>query len=118
VAGPLIQYLFATVPGNPSRVQSFSSIDNDINDVVMERQSGPPWDEMRYLVVTPDQRTDAAVRETLESLGIDADEIFTERIPESFQDADPGHVHPNGQEPGVGPLGLGEDAVDFVTLLR
>ena len=108
----------ATVPGTPSRVQSFASIDNNINNVVMEKKSGPPWDEMRYFVITPDQRTDAAVREALESLGVDENEIFTEGIPETFQDADPDHVYPYGQNPVVGPLGLGEDAVDFTTAVR
>ena len=41
--------------------RSFSSIDNNINNVGMEKKSGPPWDEMRYFVITPDQRTDEAV---------------------------------------------------------
>ena len=108
----------ATVPGTPGRVQSFASIDNNINNVVMEKKSGPPWDEMRYFVITPDQRTDAAVRQALVSLGVDEDEIFTEGIPETFQDADPDHVYPYGQNPVVGPLGLGEDAVDFTTAVR
>jgi len=97
-------------------VQSFSSIDNNINNVVMEKKSGPPWDEMRYFVITPDQRTDAAVRQALRSLGVDEDEIFTEGIPETFQD--PHNDYPYGQDPVVGPLGLGEDAVDFTTAIR
>jgi hypothetical protein len=114
-AGPLIQYLFATVPpanlaADPpfygDRVQSISSLDNNINNVVMEKQSGPPWDKMRYFVITPDQLTDQAVREALESLGVDEGEIFTEGIPPNFEDA------------SVGPLGLREDAVDFFTNFR
>jgi len=108
----------ATVPVGPARVQSFSSIDNNINNVVMEKKSGLPWDEMRYFVITPDQLTDAAVREALQSLGVDEDAIFTERIPETFQVADPDHVFPFGQNPVVGPLGLGEDAADFTTAVR
>jgi hypothetical protein len=107
-----------TVPGTPGRVQSFSSIDNNINNVVMEKQSGPPWDQMRYFVITPDQRTDEAVREALESLGVDDDEIFTEGIPETFQDPDSVPDYPYGQNPFNGPLGLGEDAVDFTTAVR
>jgi hypothetical protein len=106
VAGPLIQYLFTTVPRNQARVESFSSVDNNINNVVMEKQSGPPWDEIRYFVITPDQSMDEAVRDALYNLGVDETEIFTEGIPESFE-GDP-----------VGPLGLDEKAVDFVTLLR
>jgi len=114
-AGPLIQYLFATVPPvnfatDPpvygDRVQSISSLDNNINNVVMEKLSGPPWDQMRYFVITPDQVTDGAVRDVLGSLGVDEGEIFTEGIPPNFEDAP------------VGPLGLGEDAVDFFTNIR
>jgi len=126
-AGSLIQYLFATVPPvdfatDPpvygDRVQSVSSLDNNINNVVMEKQSGPPWDQMRYFVITPDQVTDQAVRDALVSLGVDEGEIFTERIPETFQDPDHFPPYPYGQNPVVGPLGLGKDAVDFFTNIR
>jgi len=113
-------HCYTVPPGTPGRVQSFSSIDNNINNVVMEKQSGAPWDRMRYFVITPDQRTDAAVREALGSLGVDKDEIFTEGIPETFQEIfeNPDDDYPYGQNPVVGPLGLGEDAVDFMTGLR
>ena len=125
-AGPLIQYLFDTVPVSDSvpdlldrnlyRVQSFSSIDNIINNVVMENQSGPAWNQVRYFVITPDRHTDAAVRQVLVSLGVDEGKIFTERIPNAFfQDPDP---YPFGQNPFVGPLGLAREAVDFITLFR
>lgn len=133
IAGELIQYLFATFPvsdtiPDPSekdqyRVQSFSSIDNNINNVVMEEESDePPWNEIRYFVITPDQLTDSAVRDVLESLGVDQDEIFTEGIPQAFQgdvffddNLDPVDVD---QDPFVGPLGLGKESVDFWTALR
>ena len=105
-AGPLIQYLLAQVPGNPDLVQSFSSVDNNINNVVMEKASGTPWGQIRYWVITPDQRTDEAVRAVLKDLGVDESEIFTEGIPETFQGAP------------VGPLGLDAQAVDFLTMLR
>jgi hypothetical protein len=82
----------------------------------MQKKSGPPWDEMRYFVITPDQHTDAAVRAALMSLGVDEDEIFTEGIPETF--LDPHNEYTYGQNPVVGPLGLGEDAVDFTTAIR
>jgi hypothetical protein len=131
IAGELIQYLFATFPpvnfatAPPvygDRVQSFSSIDNNINNVVMEEQSGAPWNQIRYFVITPDQHTDGAVRDVLESLGVDQDEIFTERIPQAFQgdvffddNLDPVDVD---QDPFVGPLGLDKEAVDFFTAIR
>jgi len=114
-AGSLIQYLFATVPGNQSRVQSFSSVDNNINNVMMQNQSGSPWNQIRYFVITPDQTTDSAIRGLLYGLGVDQSAVFTEGIPPRFA-ADktllglPGAV--------VGPVGLDDKAVDFVTLLR
>jgi len=107
-----------TLPDAEGRVLSFSSIDNNINNVVMTRQSGAPWDEIRYFVITPDRRTDGAVREALLGLGVEADEIFTEELPESFGDSDPEYVYPYGQSPEVGPLGLGQDAADFTTAIR
>ena len=131
IAGELIQYLFATVPPanfatTPpvygDRVQSFSSIDNNINNVVMEAESGAPWNQIRYFVITPDQETEGAVRGVLESLGVDGKEIYTEKIPPTFQgdvffddNLDPIDVD---QDPIVGPIGLDKDAVDFITLIR
>jgi hypothetical protein len=122
VAGALIQYLFATVPpldtvpdGSPVRVQSFSSINNNINNVVMAEASGPPWDQIRYFVITPDQLTDEAVREVLGKLGVDDTEVFTGKIPPSFE----GDVFdPDDQVTELPPLGLGKDNIDFFTALR
>lgn len=122
IAGPLTQYLFATVPplatvpeGDPVRVQSFSSVHNNINNVTMEKASGPPWDEIRYFVITPDQLTDQAVRNVLGGLGVADDEVFTGKIPPSFQ----GDVFPLDQQvTELPPLGLGKDNVDFWTALR
>jgi hypothetical protein len=131
LAGKMTQYFFATFPPvdfatDPpvygGRVQSFSSIDNNINNVVMENACDdppcPPWDEIRYFVITPDRLTDEAVRTVLGSLGVDEGEIFTEGIPETFQDPDHSPPYPYGQNPDVGPLGLGKDAVDFLTGFR
>lgn len=114
-ARPLIQYLFATVPGNQSRVQSFSSIDNNINNVVMQNQSGSLWDQTRYFVITPDKATDSAVRAALDSLRVDASTIFIEGIPPRFA-ADTASLGLPGAV--VGPLGLDDKSVDFLTLLR
>jgi hypothetical protein len=127
IAGEMTQYFFATFPpanyatDHPvygDRVQSFSSIDNNINNVVMEEQSGSPWDEFRYFVITPDQLTDEAVRTVLGSLGVDQGEIFTEGIPQTFEDLNHVPPYPYGQNRDVGPLGLDEGAVDFLTGLR
>jgi len=85
---------------------------------MMEQQSDPPWDQIRYFVITPDQLTDEAVRDALVGLGADESEIFTEAIPETFQDPDHDPSFLFGQNPVVGPLGLDQDAVDFTTAVR
>jgi len=105
-----------TLPDTEGRVLSFSSINNNINNVVMKKLSGDPWDEIRYFVITPDGRTDRAIREALQALGVDEEEIFTEEIPETFGDSDKDYKYPQNTE--VGPLGLGQDAVDFTTAIR
>lgn len=129
-ANEMTQYFFTTFPpfsnsthcftrpDAEGRVISFSSINNNINNVVMRKQSGDPWGEIRYFVITPDRRTDGAVRAALRGLGVDEGEIFTEEIPESFQDPDYEPGFPFGQSPVVGPLGLDQDAVDFTTAIR
>jgi len=130
MANEMTQYFFTTfpplsnkthcltLPDAEGRLLSFSSIDNNINNVVMSKQSGAPWDEIRYFVITPDRLTDGAVREVLLGLGVDTDEIFTEELPESFEDTDPEYLYPYGQSPEVGPIGLDQDAVDFTTAIR
>ena len=81
----------------------------------MEKTSGPPWDELRYFVITPDQLTDQAIRDVLGSLGVNGDEVFTGKIPPSFQ----GDVFDEDEQvPELPPLGLGKDNVDFWTALR
>ncbi|WP_136708993.1 hypothetical protein [Agromyces sp. H66] len=100
---PMVGYLFSTLPRNPERVQSFSSVGNSINNVVMDGdQSGASFGELRYFVMTPDQAMEEKVRAALGSLGVPQDAVFTERIPSSF-DGTP-----------LGPLGLDEEALDFM----
>ena len=129
-AKAMTQYFFTTFPPSTSvthcftlpdadgRLLSLSSINNNINNVVMRKQSGDPWDKIRYFVITPDQLTDRVVRDALQGLGVDEGEIFTEDVPESFQDSDYDPDFPFGQSPAVGPLGLDQDAVDFTTAIR
>jgi hypothetical protein len=100
---PMVGYLFSTLPRNPDRVQSFSSVSNSINNVVMDGdQSGASFGELRYFVMTPDQAMDEKVRAALERLGVTEEDVFTEPIPSSF-DGRP-----------LGPLGLDEEALDFM----
>jgi len=136
LANEMTQYFFATVPpiadispadttaycdaepDSLSRVLVFSSIGNNINNVVMEQKSDAPWNQIRYFVITPDRLMDEEVRTALENLGVDDSEIFTEEIPDTFQDPDHDPPYPFGQNPVIGPLGLGEEAVDFTTAVR
>lgn len=95
-----IDYLFNTVPRDPSRILSFSTLSNNINNVVIQRQSGAAFGQTRYFVITPDRGMDRAVRRSLGRLGVRMQDVFTEPIP-------PSH-----------PLGLDRKADDFVTLIR
>jgi hypothetical protein len=100
-APSLVGFLFNTVPGNPSRIESFSSLSNNINNVVIQRQSGAAFGQTRYFIITPDRAMDRTVRSSLGLLGVPTEDMFTEPIP-----------------PGIGPLGLDAKANDFVTLIR
>ena len=106
VAGVLADYLFGTVPGNPSRVLSFSSLSNNINNVVIERQSGTAFGQTRYFIITPDRAMDRAVRNSLAVAGISSADVFTEPIP------------PSDEVGEIGPLGLDAKANDFTTWIR
>jgi hypothetical protein len=104
---PMVQYLFSTLPRNDKRVQSFSSVSNSINNVVMDGgPSGASFGQVRYFVITPDQVMDQSVRQALGLLGAPEADVFTEPIPTSFEDGE------------IGPLGLGENALDFITGFR
>jgi len=92
---------FATVPQNPSRIESFSSLGNSINNVVIDRQSGASFGTRRFFIITPDAGIDHAVRSALGQLGVRSTDIFTEPVSASG-------IH----------LGLGESADDFLTIMR
>jgi hypothetical protein len=112
VDSPMVGYLFSTLPRHEKRVQSFSSLGNSINNVVMDPgTSGASFGQIRYFVITPDQVMDQDVRLALRRLGVSDADVFTEPIAKRF--------HRAGATGGeLGPLGLGEHAVDFMTGLR
>ena len=97
----LVGTLFHTLPKNPERIESFSSIGDTINNVNIERQSGASFGTRRYFIVTPNQAMDRAVRGALMQMGVPSADIFTE--PVSYAG-----MH----------LGLGARADDFVTAMR
>lgn len=114
---PMVQYLFGTLPGNEKRVQSMSSVSNNINNVVMDgNSSGASFGQIRYFVITPDKGMDQAVRKALGNLGVSNADVFTEPIPESFAGEELKRL---GLGDGkIAPLGLQEGAVDFLTSFR
>jgi hypothetical protein len=102
-------YLFGTIPPDDpksKRVRSLSALGDIVNNVVMERQSGYPFGETRYFIITPSATTDNAVRRALQAQGVIDSHVFTEKIP-SMDDFGP-----------IGPLGMGQNAIDFLTLFR
>jgi hypothetical protein len=104
-----MQYLFTTMPpGHPKsgRVWSFSALGDIVNNVVMQRRSGYPFGKNRYFIITPSATTDRAVRRALQAQGVPGSYIFTEQVP-SRDTYGP-----------IGPLGMGNRAIDFTTALR
>ena len=100
-APSLFQFLFNTVPGNDKRVQSFSSVSNNVNNVVIERKSGAAFGQTRYFIITADRYMDGVVRDALRLAGVRDDDVFTEPIAAES-----------------GPLGVGQEANEFITAIR
>jgi hypothetical protein len=106
-----MQYLFSTIPpGTPksNRIITFSSLGDVVNNAVMEQQLGgkDPFGKTLYFIITPSDSTNRAVREALQAQGVADSHIFTEQIP-----------HRDNLGP-IGPLGMGKNAIDFVTAFR
>lgn len=104
-----MQYLFSTIPPDDPkshRIISLSSLGDVVNNVVMERQSGYAFGEIRYFIVTPSAATDHAIRSALQAQGVPNSHIFTEQIPRQDEFGP------------IGPLGLGKNAIDFFTAFR
>jgi hypothetical protein len=96
----LLNTFFTTLPKNDGRLQLFADLGNSINNAVIQNGSGAVWDQIRYFVITPDQTMDQTVRQALAELDIPDNHVFTEPIPSSMT------------------IGLGEEADDFLTVLR
>ncbi|WP_431961419.1 hypothetical protein [Actinacidiphila sp. bgisy160] len=104
-----LEYLFDTIPPDgrrSARTQSASALGDTVNNVVMERQSGYSFAKDRYFIITPSSTTDQAVRRALQAQGVPGADIFTEQIPA------------RDEHGPIGPLGMGKNAVDFVTAFR
>lgn len=97
---PFLPVFFAKVPEHDDRLQAMSSLSNIVNNVVIERQSGASFNQVRYFVITPDQFMDTAVRKAFARISVKDKDVFTERIPSDMR------------------VGLGERSDDFTTWLR
>lgn len=91
---------FHEIPGNPERIGSFNSLSNSNNNVVIERQSGASWNQLRYFIITPDAFMDEAVRQVLGEVSVAEEDIFSESIPSNVR------------------MGLDAAADEFVTFIR
>jgi hypothetical protein len=96
----LLGTFFTKLPGNDERLQLWADLSNSINNVVIQNQSSAVWDQVRYFIITPNQRMDSVVRQALGNLNIPDSYVFTEPIPSDMT------------------IGLGEEADDFLTVLR
>jgi hypothetical protein len=97
----LVNALFLKLPNEPTRIESFSSVGDPINNVNIAGQSGGSFGTFRYFIITPDEAMDHAVRSALGQMGVPAADIFTE--PVSYA----------GMR-----LGLNASADDFVSTIR
>ena len=112
----MLKFLFAWVPGQEHRrLQTFSSVSNPINNVVVEQGSGASWGKTRYFVITADRGMNRVVRRALARQGVPDRFVFTEPIPAG--DADDGDAR-KSVEPPIHRLGLGKRANDFLTAMR
>jgi len=91
---------FHQIPGNTDRVATFDSISDSTNNVVIERQSGSSWNQLRYFVISPDRYLDKQVRQVLHRLSVADKDVFSEAIPSNLV------------------LGLDADADELAILLR
>jgi hypothetical protein len=93
--------LFLQLPGDSSRVESFSSVGNTINNVNIDQQAGASFGSRKFFIITADAGMDQALRSALGQLGVRSADIFTE--PVSYAD-----MH----------LGLDASADDFISVMR
>jgi len=91
---------FHTLPQNPGRIGSFDSLSNSNNNVVIQRQSGGSWGQLRYFIITPDRFMEKQVRQVLKKLAVAEKDIFSEAIPSNVT------------------IGLDEEADEFLAGIR
>lgn len=116
----LFPIFFSLVPNEPEsapRVQIIADLSNSPNNVAIANQSTRVWDQLRYLVVTPNPTMDAAIRAAFAKIGIADRDIFTEKIPGYFAgESDPPHAH--CPDATAVRFGLDQPADDFLSVIR
>jgi hypothetical protein len=99
---PVLRNLLFAASPNPDRMMVLASIGNSTNNVVMERKSGSPWGEQRYVVITPDAGTASEMTAALLRAGVpSANHVFTDSV-----------------APALVRVGLGPEADDLFTYVR
>ena len=101
----ILPIFFMPVPklpaGTPPRIFLIASLSNPTNNFVIQNQTNTtPFNQQRYMIISPDAYMDTAVRDALKSLSIDEQDIFTEQIPSNLN------------------LGLDRSSDDFITWMR
>jgi hypothetical protein len=96
-----VQKLFFDYCPDPTRLRIFASINNSNNNVVVERQSGASFGQLRYFITTPDQYMARSMTQYLRDAGVpDTRHIFIEPVPGTLR------------------VGLDKSADDFDFLMR
>lgn len=95
-----IDLFFAYEPLHRERIELLSSLSNPVNNVVIERQSGEAFDQIRYFIITPDPYMEEVVRKAFSDILVSDVDVFTERIPSNMR------------------VGLDQSSDDFTTWFR
>ena len=101
---PKLQGILFGASPDPSRRIMIASIGNSTNNVIIERQTGMPWQsgQLRYFVITPDADMADAMMEALLRAGVPSSNlVFTEPV-----------------SPDLVRVGLEREADDLVTYIR
>lgn len=102
LADPVMHGILFSQAPDPSRITTFASIGNSINNVVIERQSGGAFNRQRSFVISTDAGMGREMTEALVDAGISTrSQVFGEPV-----------------SPQVARIGLGAKADDFMPVIR
>ena len=102
LADPVMHGILFSQAPDPSRITTFASIGNSINNVVIERQSGSAFNQQRSFVISTDAGMAREMTNALVNARINTrSQVFSEPV-----------------SPQVARIGLGGGADDFMTVIR